>query len=1049
MKINQFIIYIAASLLFGQLSAQNDLLRVQNFGIEDGLSQRDIYKIQQDDQGFMWVVTKNGLDRYDGHNFYHWLEGDEKNYLPNGISYDCIIDQNRAIWHARGNVLIKSDPLSGQTDTIDILTERHSNSWINQLAQDEAGTIWTTRFNATDTTNWLVSSDENGLLQDMTKLPGQYTNRPIAHYNKQLYIGAFENEIWVLDLDGKQVQQFEFPIPSSDKKHSRVIQLKANNDGTIWAMLDHGQLYYLPANAKSFIRHPISDNNASNFHTSAFLVQQNGDVWMGGLVSSDDNEDTDGSPCTSFQPGAALLHYSSMSQRIEDYSYFLKQALPYAEAPRQIFQDQTGVVWIATPFGLIRMVENNLFERLMSDGNDCCRDGVCSMRGITEDERGNIYFSYYSSIHVYNPRNGSLMPMFSEQLGYPYGILYDKGHIYTGEGLRVNLKSLEVDTIAYGLSDAEGVLMKDQGGMIWFGCKDKIIQFNPTTNSTTTFEDPTGQLADANFENITHLHPASATDHFWMATREKGIFKIHTTKGVVAHWHDASEPALAHNRILAVRENNQQLWIASAAGLGRLDLATDSVEFFTKKDGLDNDFINGLLTEGDSAVWVSTDNGLSRLDIKRRSFSNFFHADGLSNNEFNRMSFHQSKDGRMYFGGIDGINAFYPNARYGKRKTKMNSQLLLTQFNKFDGHKDIKKVAGILDENEETPLSLSHQDQTFTFHYALADFTDPKTHLYSYMLEGYSDEWSEPTPLHFARFVNIPAGNYIFRAKAARSKGDWVKNELAVPVVIQQAFYKTGWFKIFSIGFFSLLIYGMMQYRLEMVRKHEQELELLVQERTRELASEKAKSDDLLLNILPAETAEELKQFGVAKARRHDEVTVFFSDFKGFSFVSQELEPEELVAEIDYCFSAFDKIIEEFGLEKIKTVGDAYLCGGGFNEMDEKEGAIRVVQAALKIQEFLGQYATERRAENRPFFEARIGIHTGPVVSGIVGIKKFAYDIWGDTVNISERLQSGGEVGKVNISKTTYELVNDQFDCIHRGKVVAKHQGEIDMYFVS
>ena len=1026
------------------LYAQNDVLRLRNFGIEDGLSQRDVFKVRQCNDGFLWVLTKNGLDRYDGHSFIQWYAGDEKNYLPNGLQYDMLIGKDGHIWFSRGDVLVKVDAKQGTVDTTNWFKDNAHATWMDGICQDGLGRMWTTKFDIRDSSNWLQCTDETGLLKDISKLPGKYPGRPILSINGLLYVAAYENEVWTFDLDGKQVGQFEFPAPAKDKSYSRIIQLQTDKKGTVWALLDHGQLYYLTPNATSFIRHPLSDYTIEHLHPSAMLVANNGDIWIGGLVSTQlgTNEE---SPCSSFQPGVSLLHYNSISNRIEDRSYFLKQALPYAEAPRQIFEDNTGVIWITTPFDLIRMVENDLFERYMSDGNDCCRDGICSMRGITEDELGNIYFAYYNSIHVLNPKNGSLVSLFSKQLKTPYGILYDKGHIYTGEGLRVNLRSLEVDTIAQGLTGAEGVVMKEKEGEIWFGCKRRIVRFNPTTGSVDEFRDPTGVYDNTDFNHITYLHQGKNSDFIWIATREKGIFKTTKRGGVLTHYHTESDPPLPHNRILAVYENNDLLWAATASGLSRINLSTGKSEVYTTDHGLANNFINGLLPEGDSALWVSTDNGLSRFNVPKLSFTNFTQADGLSKNEFNRMSFHLANDGRMYFGGIDGINAFYPNARYGERQTKMNSHLLFSKFSYYDGEKDISKVSEI--ENGQR-ITLSHFDETFTFQYSLSDFTDPKTHLYSYLLEGYNSEWSERTPVNFARFVNIPPGKYIFRAKASHGKGDWVKNELAIPVTIKQAFYKTNWFRVLALGLIVLLVYGVMQYRLYLARKHEQALEKLVQERTSELASEKAKSEELLLNILPADTAEELKKYGSTKARRFEEVTVMFIDFKGFSFIARSLDPEELVAEIDHCFRAFDEIIEEFDLEKIKTVGDAYLCGGGLHHDDKEDAAVRVVQAAMKIQVFLEQLAIERKAEERQFFEARIGIHTGPVVAGIVGIKKFAYDIWGDTVNISERLQANGEVGKVNISKTTFELVKGHFAFNHRGKIKAKHQGEIDMYFV-
>ena len=213
------------------------------------------------------------------------------------------------------------------------------------------------------------------------------------------------------------------------------------------------------------------------------------------------------------------------------------------------------------------------------------------------------------------------------------------------------------------------------------------------------------------------------------------------------------------------------------------------------------------------------------------------------------------------------------------------------------------------------------------------------------------------------------------------------------------------------------------------------------------IEDEKKKSDELLLNILPAETAEELKNEGRSKARNFEMVSVLFTDFKGFTRIAESMSPDKLVAEIDHCFRAFDKIITKYNIEKIKTIGDAYMCAGGLTVSDENNPK-EVVKAALEIRDFMGELKKIRIAEKRPFFEIRIGIHTGPVVAGIVGIKKFQYDIWGDTVNIASRMESSGEVGEVNVSETTYGYIKDQFDCIHRGKIEAKNKGAIDMYFV-
>lgn len=210
------------------------------------------------------------------------------------------------------------------------------------------------------------------------------------------------------------------------------------------------------------------------------------------------------------------------------------------------------------------------------------------------------------------------------------------------------------------------------------------------------------------------------------------------------------------------------------------------------------------------------------------------------------------------------------------------------------------------------------------------------------------------------------------------------------------------------------------------------------------ISKEKQRSEELLLNILPADVAEELKQKGYSDARQFDEVTVLFTDFKDFTMMSEKLSPTALVSEINDCFKAFDKIMEKYGIEKIKTIGDAYMAAGGL-PVPTKTNAKDVVSAALEIRDWILQHMKDNNGEG---FEIRIGVHTGPVVAGIVGIKKFQYDIWGDTVNTASRMESSGEAGKVNISHITCQLVKDQFNCEHRGKVAAKGKGEIDMYFV-
>ena len=219
-------------------------------------------------------------------------------------------------------------------------------------------------------------------------------------------------------------------------------------------------------------------------------------------------------------------------------------------------------------------------------------------------------------------------------------------------------------------------------------------------------------------------------------------------------------------------------------------------------------------------------------------------------------------------------------------------------------------------------------------------------------------------------------------------------------------------------------------------------LEKQVSERTSELQNEKQKSDDLLLNILPYEVAEELKQNGKTNAKHYDEVSVLFTDFVNFTSISEQIGVQEMLNELNICFTEFDRIMGKYDLEKIKTIGDAYLAVSGL-PVSNALHAKNAVHAAIEIL----NYIEKRKSENPNALDIRIGIHSGAVIAGIVGVKKFAYDIWGDTVNTAARMEQNSQPGKLNVSEATYTLLKDDFVFEHRGKIVTKGKGELNMYF--
>ena len=225
-------------------------------------------------------------------------------------------------------------------------------------------------------------------------------------------------------------------------------------------------------------------------------------------------------------------------------------------------------------------------------------------------------------------------------------------------------------------------------------------------------------------------------------------------------------------------------------------------------------------------------------------------------------------------------------------------------------------------------------------------------------------------------------------------------------------------------------------------------LEQVIGRKTEELMAERQKREALLANVLPKNAADEIMAKGKAAKIKYNFVTVLFSDIQGFTKIAEETNPELLIDELDKFFFYFDSVVEKYGIEKIKTIGDAYMCAGGIPEKN-RTNPVEVILAALEMKGYMTRLKMGSELEGMKFWDIRIGIHTGTVVAGVVGQKKLSYDIWGDTVNTASRMESSGEAGKINISGTTYEFVREFFSCEYRGRMPVKYKGELEMYFVT
>jgi adenylate cyclase len=318
---------------------------------------------------------------------------------------------------------------------------------------------------------------------------------------------------------------------------------------------------------------------------------------------------------------------------------------------------------------------------------------------------------------------------------------------------------------------------------------------------------------------------------------------------------------------------------------------------------------------------------------------------------------------------------------------------------------------------------------------------------YQFLLHGFDKSWTSWYKNNYKEYTNIPSGRYTFEVRYKRAD-----NQIAT---MGKIFFKVlpSWYRSFvaKIIYFllSLLIvwvfYNQLNFRFA---RKQYVLEQIINTRTEDLIKEKEKTEALLTNVLPKNTADEIMAKGKATKIKYNFVTVLFSDIQGFTKIAEEMNPEILIDELDKFFFHFDSVVEKYGIEKIKTIGDAYMCAGGIPEKN-RTNPVEVILAALEMQQYMNNLKATSEFEGMKFWDIRIGIHTGTVVAGVVGHKKLSYDIWGDTVNTASRMESSGEAGKINISGTTFEFVKEFFVCEHRGKMPVKYKGELDMYFVN
>ena len=392
------------------------------------------------------------------------------------------------------------------------------------------------------------------------------------------------------------------------------------------------------------------------------------------------------------------------------------------------------------------------------------------------------------------------------------------------------------------------------------------------------------------------------------------------------------------------------------------------------------------------------------------------------------------KNSVIWFGSFEGLLRF-DSKRLTRANEAYSASIRMVQFGK-----DSLIDPNVL--NTSKNIIIAYKNNNVVFKVSTTNHQPQDDVVFQYKLEGLQDDWSSWQTTYKEQYLGLKEGKYTFKVRSKNING--IVSKIAIfSFIIKPPFFRTWWAYTSYIILIISFVYMLLKYRSYLYAKEKNELEKIIRDKTEEIVIQKERAEDLVKNILPEDTAKELQTKGRASRKKYELVTVLFSDIQGFTEIAEHLNPERLLDELDQYIMQFDKVVETYNIEKIKTIGDAYMCAGGIPKKN-RTNPIDVVLAALQMM----KYAEKIQKESEFNWKIRFGIHTGPVIAGVVGSKKMSYDIWGDTVNIASRMESYGEVGQLNISQMTYDLVSSYFDVEYRGKIPVKYKGNMNMYFV-
>jgi len=904
---------------------------------------------------------------------------------------------------------------------------------VNDIYQDNAGNIWIATIAG-------VSKYDGKKFTNFTKKDGLQDDFIYSVYEDYLggiWLGTFEHGV-ILYYGGK----FKVYDQKSGFPGKKVLAIGKDKDGDLWFVTE-GQ-GVIKKTDEGFKQLTKKDGLLSDSVYSVFLDYK-GDLIFGtayGLSFYDGTNFKNFSFESGFKNKAIKAIVEDKHKDIwvcydgggigrfdgkEVESFTDVNGLP-SNFVQTGLEDKRGDLWFGTQNGLIRINAERLMVLTKENG---LSDNV--VYAISQDPKGNYWFAPFGFGIDILTKSGKIRHL-TEKDGLASNkvasiFFDDKGVAWIGtdNGLSVyNGKTFKNYDINDGLAgNTIFAILEDRHGNMWFGGEGGATVYDGKVFKKYTTADG---LAP---EWIYSIYEDSR-GNLWFGSDAGGV-TFYDGKKFITYNADNGMPSGAVFSIIEDRFGNYWFGL-EGGGLVRFD--GENFKQFLRKDGLSHATCYSILEVG-KYLFVGTGNGIDKIDYTKWEQSGadavriFSKDEGLPSVEINQGAAFKDSRGNLWFGTQGGVVTFNPL----NKPNQFPPPIYLTRFTINNKSVNLDSLG--------TDFELSYDENNLSLSFTAISFESHNKLIYKYRIEGLKDSSWTTTSVNKISYPYLPPGHYRLIITARNADGIWSTKPVVLKFTITPPFYNTWWFYTLATLMIILTTYGIYLYKTEQVKKRNIELANMVRMRTKELEDEKNKSDELLQNILPSLAVEELKERGEVEPREFKNVTILFTDFKGFTWTASILPADKLVNELNDIFAAFDKIVSKYGLEKMKTIGDSYMAACGL-PVEREHHAVLAVEAAMAMQ----KYIQERNEKSAIKWEMRVGLHSGQVVAGVVGLKKFTYDIWGDTVNIASRMESSGEPNKINISAFTYMLVREFYECEYRGKVEAKGKGKIDMYFV-